>query len=249
MITPTVGRVVLFHPCVADADMTRGEEEDAPLAAIITRVWSDELVNLAVFDANGISHGRTSVKLRQSDEDDTGDGSYAEWMQYQKGQAARSEELERKLGERNGGGLPDQRHSGGSPAPGNGGVGVGTSDGQAGGIPSGQIGNPFPRGHRGEDVAQGEPGKDFAPRDHVDQERALENELAEVADDEEDEPAPDTDEAARVKPEGERLENRTDIAEATREAKANPSNAAKAADKKAKREEAVTAAARKDENK
>lgn len=94
MIQPTVGRVVWYHP---DRNSTEsGFAAGSPLAAIIAHVWSDTCVNLAVFDANGKSHNRTSVFLYQGDTDRPS-SSYAEWMPYQKGQAAKTEALEAKL--------------------------------------------------------------------------------------------------------------------------------------------------------
>jgi hypothetical protein len=92
MIKPTVGRVVLYYPTLEERIARNG---DQPLAAIICCVLSDTCVNLVVFDANGISHSRTSVILRQ---DDQPNGGYCwEWMPYQKGQAAKTEELENEL--------------------------------------------------------------------------------------------------------------------------------------------------------
>jgi hypothetical protein len=56
-----------------------------PLAALVTYVHSDTMVNLAVFDANGNGHGRTSVKLVQDGGNPRSvDESYCEWMPYQK---------------------------------------------------------------------------------------------------------------------------------------------------------------------
>ena len=84
MITPTVGRVVWFYP---DVGM------DQPHAAIITYVWSDTCVNLVAFNAGGSSFGITSVPLIQ-DDNPRPDSFYAEWMPYQKGQTAKTEQLE-----------------------------------------------------------------------------------------------------------------------------------------------------------
>ena len=95
MIKPTVGRVVLFTPAKSDPMATI---DGQPCAAIIAGVFSDTCVNLAVFDANGANHSRTSVPLIQ-DDNPKPDGYYAEWMPYQKGQAAKTEELEKKLSE------------------------------------------------------------------------------------------------------------------------------------------------------
>lgn len=86
MIKPTVGRVVLYHPpFVPDSG-----SNELTFAAIVSYVWSDSLVNLAIFDENGVASNATSVLLFQ------GEGvrpasSYAEWMPYQIGQAAKAE--------------------------------------------------------------------------------------------------------------------------------------------------------------
>ena len=94
MIKPTVGRVVHYHPAPGEMTAATGQ----PLAAIITCVWSDTCVNLVVFDANGLPHSKTSQLLVQDGEVKP-DCCYAEWMPYQKGQAAKTEELEKKLAE------------------------------------------------------------------------------------------------------------------------------------------------------
>ncbi|MFJ1253416.1 hypothetical protein [Cupriavidus sp. CuC1] len=86
MITPNVGRIVHFY--------SRAHVE--PEAAIVTYVRGDRMVNLTVFDRNGDSRAATSVTLVQ-DGDPTPTNHYAEWMPYQKGQAAKTEALEAKL--------------------------------------------------------------------------------------------------------------------------------------------------------
>lgn len=91
-IKPTVGRIVWFNPAASDNIARQGF---SPLAAIIACVWSDTCVNLAVFDANGNQHSRTSVLL-VSDDMPAPTENYAEWMPYQKGQAAKTEALESK---------------------------------------------------------------------------------------------------------------------------------------------------------
>lgn len=93
-IEPTVGRVVWFYPATNCAEAgfcppSPGE----PLAAIIAKVWSSDMVNLTVFDANGVAHSRTSVPLNQDGHDLYG-GYYCTWMPYQRGQAAKTEQLE-----------------------------------------------------------------------------------------------------------------------------------------------------------
>jgi len=88
MIEPTPGRVVWYYPSGA------GRQGEQPLAAIISLVVSPELVNLMVIDPNGSSYGRQNVRLIQDGIPAAGE---AEWMPYQKGQAAKTEELERQV--------------------------------------------------------------------------------------------------------------------------------------------------------
>ena len=71
MITPTVGRIVWFEDGVRKTQ-----------AAIITYVWSDTLVNLTVFDPNGIPFSQTSITLEQ--DVPTGALPHCRWMPYQK---------------------------------------------------------------------------------------------------------------------------------------------------------------------
>ena len=91
MIKPTIGRVLWFHPAGYSA-------EDQPLAAIISHVWSDTSVNLAVFSESGNCSSNTSVFLYQGEGDRPKD-NYCEWMPYQQGQAAKTEALEKQLQE------------------------------------------------------------------------------------------------------------------------------------------------------
>jgi hypothetical protein len=93
MIKPTVGRVVWYHPDNVDNIIhTKGQ----PPAGIVAHVWSDSCVNLAVFDSNGRTHNYTSVFLYQGDTERPS-SCYAEWMPYQKGQAAKTEALEKQI--------------------------------------------------------------------------------------------------------------------------------------------------------
>lgn len=85
MITPTVGRIVWFE------DGARKTQ-----AAIITYVLSDSLINVAVFDPNGIPFAKTSITLVQ-DQVDPVPFPYCRWMPYQKGQAAKTEALEAQI--------------------------------------------------------------------------------------------------------------------------------------------------------
>lgn len=101
MIKPTIGRVVWFWPSiefVAYRNDFAISSRTEPCAAIVSKVLSDHVVNLAVFDQNGRSHPVTLCPLIQ-DGDEMPSGSYCEWMPYQKGQAAKTEQLEKKLSE------------------------------------------------------------------------------------------------------------------------------------------------------
>lgn len=97
MIQPTVGRVVWFRP--AENDYRVGSSEEQPLAAIVAKVQGERLVNLCVIDANGDTHPRQNVPLLQDDDDTPESGCFCCWMPYQKGQAAKTEAMEKKLSE------------------------------------------------------------------------------------------------------------------------------------------------------
>lgn len=99
VIKPSIGRVVWFFANEATAKL-QGLHIGDPLqacAAIITYVHSDTMVNLSVFDQNGKQQPVTSVDLLQDAENGAGYGMYATWMPYQKGQAAKTESLERQV--------------------------------------------------------------------------------------------------------------------------------------------------------
>ena len=78
MIKPTVGRVVWYRP--SEHDRVRMEVRDSqPLAAVVAYVWSPALVNLTVFDHNGVPHQQTSVVLHQDDSECTA-SPFCEWI-------------------------------------------------------------------------------------------------------------------------------------------------------------------------
>lgn len=84
MIEPSVGRIVwVFH-------LT-----STPLAGIITSVISNEEITVTVFDLGHERHQK--MPLLQTDADYKGETPYATWMPYQKGQAAKTEALEKEL--------------------------------------------------------------------------------------------------------------------------------------------------------
>jgi ribulose-5-phosphate 4-epimerase/fuculose-1-phosphate aldolase len=89
MIKPTVGRVVHFW----EVEPTEGRQ---PQAAIVAHVHSDFLVNLCVINGDGTTEARQEVTLYQGDSDRPR-APYAEWMPYQIGQAAKTEEALRQV--------------------------------------------------------------------------------------------------------------------------------------------------------
>lgn len=97
-IEPTVGRVVWYWPH-PDTDLLMPAMVilvGQPLRADVCAVNDDGTVNLAVNDAYGDAHQRLDVPLLQAGEAPPAGRSFCEWMPYQKGQAAKTEELEAK---------------------------------------------------------------------------------------------------------------------------------------------------------
>ena len=88
MIKPTVGRVVWFYSSKAP---------EQPLAAIVSKVHSDRMVNVLAIAEEGIPYGQTSVQLLQDDDKPSGGAFWCAWMPYQLGQAARTEAAEAKV--------------------------------------------------------------------------------------------------------------------------------------------------------
>lgn len=115
MIEPTVGRIVWFRPYIKPGRLsTLRVERDfpdcdngltfvtgEPLAAIVACVHpATGNVNLTVFDSYGNPHARQDVFLWQGEEGSERPAGmrYCEWMPYQKGQAAKTEALEKQIG-------------------------------------------------------------------------------------------------------------------------------------------------------
>jgi hypothetical protein len=90
MIKPTIGRIVWYHPSSGLSI--------SPHAAIVTAVWSDTCINLAVFDPSGTPYSACSTYLVQDDAPKPVAG-YAEWMPYQIGPAKKHAEPEPMLAE------------------------------------------------------------------------------------------------------------------------------------------------------
>lgn len=85
IIVPTAGRVV--HYFANGGETSLNCRKGVPLGAIVAHVWGDRMVNLTVFDSNGIPTNRTSVTLVQEG-DSIPSGPYCAWMDYQKKVAA-----------------------------------------------------------------------------------------------------------------------------------------------------------------
>lgn len=110
-IHPTVGRVVNFWP---DGNYVPSgfvmPHDLQPCAAQISCVHSDDCVNLGVLDANGNHYSFTSVTLVQRGNPGPGHGSYCTWMDYQVGQAAKTQEMERQLAGIDAGRTPESQY-------------------------------------------------------------------------------------------------------------------------------------------
>jgi hypothetical protein len=92
MITPTIGRQVWF---VHKGKYTHARALGPIFAATITHVWSDHCINIAAIDSDGMVFGVTSVELCQ--ETLAPPHPHCVWMPYQKGQAAKVDEMERDI--------------------------------------------------------------------------------------------------------------------------------------------------------
>ena len=100
-IIPTVGRVVYFTPSMSVA-IPVSTDGGGVCAALITAVHNKNCVNLAVFDANGNHHAFCSVNhvsVVPTTVHGASDHHTWDWMPYQKGQAAKTEQVEAKLGD------------------------------------------------------------------------------------------------------------------------------------------------------
>jgi hypothetical protein len=92
VIKPTNGRVVWYYP-----DGLKGlDAGDQPRPATVAYVHSDNCINIGYLDVNGNPKNATSVRLLQDDEPAPA-FPFAMWMPYQKGQAAKTEQLEKQV--------------------------------------------------------------------------------------------------------------------------------------------------------
>lgn len=115
IIKPTVGRIVHYYPGPDDPQLV----EEAPLAAIVAKVWSDTCVNLTIFNPNGAVEPNppTSITLVQPGADPPDQSGYCTWMPYQVKKQTGSESGEKAAGTQVIGG----GHSSAGSSPGHGG--------------------------------------------------------------------------------------------------------------------------------
>lgn len=85
MIVPTVGRVVLFKP---GRSFTGYIAPDEFIPAFVCKVYSNTLINVGGFDAEGHPFRDTSVRLLQDNDLPLKGEAYCQWMPYQKAVAA-----------------------------------------------------------------------------------------------------------------------------------------------------------------
>ncbi len=89
MIKPTVGRILHYYP--GANDVVTGP---APCAAIVTGVVHDREIHVRAFGPAAGSWSRPNVMLLQDQDQPKPMTSYCKWMEYQVGQAARTEQAE-----------------------------------------------------------------------------------------------------------------------------------------------------------
>jgi hypothetical protein len=82
---PTVGRIVYYKSFGTPG----GEYQSEDRAAIITKVHNDTCIDLCVFNPTGLFFNTSVVQ--------GSNGGQWGWMPYQKGQAQKTEELEKLL--------------------------------------------------------------------------------------------------------------------------------------------------------
>lgn len=89
-IIPTVGRMVHYIPQNNTARMP-----GQPCAAVIAAVLDENTINLTAFDANGHPYAVQNVMLYHGDPEaqTPPEVGYAQWMPYQQGQAAKTEDV------------------------------------------------------------------------------------------------------------------------------------------------------------
>lgn len=86
---PTVGRMVYYK----SYGSPKGEYKSEDRAAVITKVHNATCVDLCVFNPTGLFFNTSVVQ--------GSDAGQWDWMDYQKGQAAKTEQLEDRINEMN----------------------------------------------------------------------------------------------------------------------------------------------------
>ena len=87
MIKPSVGRIVNFF---------LDKDQKEPFAAIITKVIRDDLIYVTVFAPMNVPEAYIDIPINR----DVKQCPCAEWMEYQKGQAQKTSQLEQQLKEK-----------------------------------------------------------------------------------------------------------------------------------------------------
>jgi hypothetical protein len=100
MIEPSIGRKVWYRAGKTGAGAHMKRFGDQPFDASVVFVHNPRSVNLVVWDHAGVPWRQDKVQLLQDDDKapNVAERGYAEWMPFQKGQAAKTEALERKAG-------------------------------------------------------------------------------------------------------------------------------------------------------
>lgn len=96
-IEPTIGRVVWFWPRTYMATDSGNLGQGHPYTAQVCYVHKNGHVNLAGYRHDGTPFTAQSVQLVQEADEEVPQGPYCEWMPYQKGQAAKTEALEKQV--------------------------------------------------------------------------------------------------------------------------------------------------------
>lgn len=93
MIKPTIGRILWFWNCERPHDWDPNDPRDIqPQAALVTRVHGDGSVNLVTWDSWDSSNSALYMsRVRIAREGERISQGMAEWMPYQKGQAAKND--------------------------------------------------------------------------------------------------------------------------------------------------------------
>jgi hypothetical protein len=94
-IVPTPGRVLWYIPHPSEGLALIGGD---PLIALLAGVVDDRTVNVAVFNASGGFAGqRGGVPILEQGDDVPSDAGYCVWMPFQKGQAAKTDDLSPRI--------------------------------------------------------------------------------------------------------------------------------------------------------